>query len=214
MRDVFASRCRLSLVTPSDFEPATFVPLLSSALGGGDVASLVITAPAPKIQSAAELLGPIAQARGVAALVHNDSRIAGRARADGIHVDTGLDDLRTAVETFGARKLIVGAGGVESRHEAMLAGQAEPDYVFFGRLDGDSGEAIFPRSIALAEWWSSMFVIPAVVMGGSLIASIREAAEAHVEFVMLGRAVWNHPAGPGAAVEEANRLLSDMGRTP
>jgi len=205
MADV--SRCRLCLVTPAVDAPARFALRLADALSGGDVATLIITAAPPDLQAAAEALVPVAQARGVAALVHNDTRIAGRAKADGVHVDSGIADLRDAVAALRPRR-IVGAGGLASRHDAMLAGEADPDYLFFGRLDGDSEDGIFPKALDLAAWWSSVFVIPAVVMGGRAIDSVGAAAEAGIEFVALRDAVWAHPGGPGAAVAAANRRLA------
>ena len=205
MADV--SRCRLCLVTPAVDEPGRFAPRLADALSGGDVATLIITAPPADLQAVAEALVPIAQARGVAALVHNDTRIAGRAKADGVHVDSGIADLRDAVAALRPRR-IVGAGGFASRHEAMLAGEADPDYLLFGRLDGDSGDAIFPKALDLAAWWSSVFVIPAVVMGGLAIDSVDAAVDAGIEFVALRDAVWTHPDGPAAAVAAANRRLA------
>ena len=145
---------------------------------------------------------PRAQARGVAALVHNDTRIAGRAHADGVHVDTGIADLSAAVQKL-RPKLIVGAGGLRSRHEAMQAGEADPDYLFFGRLDGDTDDDIFHKALDLAAWWSSVFVIPAIVMGGRTIASVETAAREGIEFVALSRAVFDDPRGPAEAVAEA-----------
>jgi thiamine-phosphate pyrophosphorylase len=210
MPEAQTNRCRLCLVTPLAVDPAAFAPRLDDALAGGDVASLIIASNASdpsSLQQLAEALVPIAQSRGVAALIRNDTRIAGRTGADGVHIDSGHADLTAAIEAFHPRK-IVGAGGVFSRHEAMIAGEANPDYLFFGRLDGDRDEAIFPKALDLAEWWSEIMVIPAIVMGGSALASVRQAAENGIEFVALGRAVWDHANGPGAAVEEANRLLS------
>ena len=201
------SRCRLCLVTPAFVDPIAFVPLLGEALAGGDVASLIVTGSASSLQSFAESVVPIAQSRGVAALIHNDTQIAGRAKADGVHVDSGIADLRDAASTLRPRR-IVGAGGVHSRHEAMLAGEADPDYLFFGRLDGDTGDDVFDKALDLAAWWSSMFVIPAMVMGGRTVASVRTAADAGIEFVALRHAVWDHPKGPGAAVAAANTVLA------
>lgn len=201
------SRCRLCLVTPTNIDIGDFRPLLDAALAGGDVASLIITGTAQDLQAIAEALSPVAQAHGAAALVHNETRIAGRAKADGVHIDTGLADLETAVDAFQPDR-IVGAGDLASRHDAMAAGDLNPDYVFFGRLDGDSQDGIFPAALDLAAWWSSLFVIPAVVMGGRTLESVAEAARSGIEFVALRDAVWAHPDGPGAAVAEANRLLA------
>ena len=202
-----ASRARLCLVTPAVGDPAGFAPRLADALSGGDVATLIVTAAAANLQALAEAAVPLAQARDVAVLVHNDTRVAGRAKADGVHVDSGIADLRDAVATLRPRR-IVGTGGFMTRHDAMLAGEADPDYLFFGRLDGDTEDGIFPKALDLAAWWSSVFVIPAIVMGGKAIASVDEAAAAGIEFVALRDAVWSHPGGPGAAVAEANRRLA------
>ena len=203
------SRCRLCLVTPPVVDPATFPARLAEALVSGDVATLFIDtsgSPASR-QRIAEVLVPVAQAAGVAALVVNDTRLLGRTGADGIHIDTGLVDLRAALDRFRG-KHIVGAGGIRSRHDAMERGEREPDYLFFGRLDGDTGDAIFPKALDLAAWWCGLFEIPAIVMGGRSLASVAEAAEAGIEFVALRLAVWEHPTGPAAAIAEANRLLA------
>jgi thiamine-phosphate pyrophosphorylase len=203
-------RSRLCLVTPLDMEPDRLVPLVEAALAGGDVASLVVAGDGERLQQIAEAVAPAAQARGVAVLVHNDTRVAGRARADGVHIDSGPADLAAAVEKL-RPKLIVGAGGFRTRHDAMIAGEANPDYLFFGRLDGDNADTIFRKSLDLAAWWSSVFVIPAMVMGGRSLASVEEAAREGVEFVALCHAVFDDPRGPAAAVAEANARLA--GRT-
>jgi thiamine-phosphate pyrophosphorylase len=211
MPDADANRCRLCLVTPLRGEPAALAKLVGAALGGGDVASLIITVDPTDpgaLQRLAEAVVPIATARGVASLVHNDTRIVGRTGADGVHIDAGATDLAEAVAGLRPKKKIVGAGGLRSRHEAMAAGEADPDYLFFGRLDGDTGEAIFAKTFELAAWWSSLFVIPAIVMGGNAVASVRQAAAARIEFVALSRAVFA-AADPAAAVAEANRILAE-----
>jgi thiamine-phosphate pyrophosphorylase len=129
------SRCRLCLVTPPQIAPAALPALVGAALSGGDVASLIIAVdPADPnvLQHTAQAIVPIAAARGVAALIHNDTRIVGRAGADGVHVDSGAADLGDAVAALRPKR-IVGAGGIRSRDEAMRAGEQDPDYLFFGR---------------------------------------------------------------------------------
>jgi len=207
-------RCRLCLVTPPAYDAAAFAPRLADALAGGDVATLIITAPGDPtaLQEAAERLVPIAEARGVASLIRNDTRIAARSRADGVHIDTGAGDLAAALETFRNKK-IVGAGNIHSRHEALELADAEPDYLFFGRLDGDVDDAIFPKALDLAAWWSAVTVIPAVVMGGRALASVEEAAANDIGFVALRAAIWDDRRGPAAAVAEVAERLA-MVREP
>ena len=210
MANAADTHCRLCLVTPPDYDPAAFAPRLADALAGGDVASLIIAAPGGNpeaLQTAAEALVPIAAARGVAALVHNDVRIANRTKADGVHIDSGIADLGTATDAFKGRG-IVGAGGLASRHDALEAGEREPDYVFFGRLDGDREDSIHDKALDLATWWASVAIIPAIVMGGRSLGSVDEAADRGVDFVALAAAVWDHPQGPAAAVAAANQRLA------
>ncbi len=205
-----ASRCRLCLVTPAGVDAETFAPLVADALSGGDVASLIIAAHAAdpaSLQQAAQAFVPIAQNAGVAAIVHGDTRIVGRTHADGVLIDSGLADLAAAVTAMRPQRMI-GAAGIASRHEALAAGEASPDFLFFGRLDGDTGDGIFPKALDLAGWWSAVTVIPAVVMGGRRLDSVREAAQEGIEFVALSGAVWDDPRGAGAAVAEACEHLA------
>lgn len=200
---------RLCLITPPRPTLDRFVPQLEAALAAGDVASLIVAGEGPDpaaVERAAEVLTPIGQRAGAAVLIRNDTRIMGRAKADGVHVDTGLADLRETARRL-QPKLIVGAGGAASRHEAMTLGEAEPDYLFFGRLDGDGQPGAHPRALELAAWWTPLFQIPAILMAGAAVESVREAVAAGVEFVALRRAVWEHPDGPAAAVALATRLL-------
>ncbi len=213
MANDIASRCRLCLVTPAGVDARTFAPRVADALSGGDVASLIIAAhptdPAA-LQKAAEAFVPIAQDAGVAAIVHGDTRIVGRSKADGVLVDGGAAELAAALAALHPKRM-VGVAGLTSRHEAMAAGEAAPDFLFFGRLDGDSGDGIFRKALDLAAWWSDVTVIPAIVMGGSTLISVREAADAGIEFVALAKAVWDDPRGARAAVAEACERLAGTG---
>jgi thiamine-phosphate pyrophosphorylase len=204
-------RTRLVLVTPAAYDVASQARHLAAALAGGDVASLIVTPPdnadPGSLERAARAFVPLATERDVATLVLNDTRVAGRTGADGVHVEAGLDEVRTAVDWSRGKK-IVGAGNVPSRHDAMELAEAEPDYMFFGRLTGDTSDGIFPKARELAEWWSEVAVVPAIVMGGRSLSSVAEAAAAGVEFVALARAIWEDPRGPGAAVADAAERLA------
>ncbi len=204
---------RLCLVTPRDVDITTFPAVLDATLAAGDVASLIIALDSGSDmvrQRICEILTPLAQDRGVAVLVRNDTRAAGRAKTDGVHVDTGKADLDAALETFHPAG-IVGVGGLATRHEAMEAGETTVDYVFFGDLDRSETPEVLPRARDLAEWWVPLFEPPVILFAGSDLASLAPAAATGAEFVALRDAVWTHPDGPAAAVAEAERRLAAGG---
>jgi thiamine-phosphate pyrophosphorylase len=194
---------RLFLVTPLQID-ASFAARLGDALAGGDVAAVLIASEADAAAIAA--LVAVIQRSGAAALVLNDTRLAGHVKADGVHVESGIADLRIAVESFQPRR-IVGAGRLDTRHAAMQAGELDVDYVFFGRPHGDTHDSAHPKALDLGEWWAEVMQVPAVVMAGRSPASIGEAAATGADFVGVGEAIWSHPDGPAAAISAASKLL-------
>ncbi len=204
-------RCRLVLIVPQAEDAGLQAKALEDALRGGDVASVIIPQYAlddDSFQKRTEVLVPIVQAAGAAALVAGDSRVAGRVKADGLHVIGGVEPLAEAVEKF-TPKMIVGGGNADDRHKALEQGEANPDYIFFGKLEGDIKPEPHPKNVALGEWWASMIEIPSIVMGGSDVASVVAVAESGVEFVALRQAVFSHAGGAAQAVAEANALLDE-----
>jgi thiamine-phosphate pyrophosphorylase len=154
---------RLFLITPPDAELEVFPEKLRQALSAGDVAAVLVAGGSSNAEELAAMVVPIVQKAGVAALVADDTRLAGRVKADGVHVETGLDELRFAAESMRPKR-IVGAGNLYSRHAAMQAGELGVDYVFFGRPHGDTHDAPHPKALELAEWWSDLMQVPAVMM--------------------------------------------------
>jgi thiamine-phosphate pyrophosphorylase len=204
-------RCRLVLILPPAEDIEKQAQQLEEALGAGDVATVILPQYGrddQQFQSAAERIVPIAQAHGAAALIAGDSRTAGRAKADGLHFEGSIEDLRDSLAKH-TPKMIVGAGGASERHKALEIGEAQPDYIFFGKIEGDIKPEPHPKNLALAEWWASMVEIPCIVMGGSEVASVAAAAETGAEFVALRLAVFEHSEGPAAAVATANALLDE-----
>lgn len=202
-------RARLYLITPKSVDLAAFLPALEEALGAGDVACVLI-APAvtaeAHLQRIAEALTPAIQAAGAAALVADDTRAMGRARADGLHVTGGTAAIADAAERLQG-KGIVGAGEVRSRHEAMEAAEAGADYVFFGLVARDDDEDVHPKTMDLGGWWAELMEPPCVLLAGRSMASVETCARTGADFVALRDAVWDHPDGPAAAVREANAIL-------
>lgn len=204
-------RCRLVLVVPDIDDGNRQEKLLADALRGGDVASVILPQYGDTLdgyQLRAERLVPVIQDYGAAALIAGDTRVAGRSKADGIHVSGGLAELTEAVEKFSPR-MIVGGGNAKDRHQALELGEHNPDYVFFGLLDGDIRPQAHPKNLDLGEWWASMVEIPCIVMGGSEPASALEVAQTWAEFVALGKAVFEAPGGPASIVAQINAALDE-----
>ncbi|WP_041375838.1 thiamine phosphate synthase [Polymorphum gilvum] len=203
------NRPRLFLVTPPDPVPADFLGPLEQALGGGDVACVLIYCPTSEsraLQATAEALVPSIQAAGAAALVYRDTQAAGRSGADGVHVDTSLEDIKLAVESLRPTR-IVGAGGTKLKHEDMEIAETGVDYLFYGRLDLDERPEPHPKTIERAAWWAELFQTPCVALAGNTADSIEAAAATGADFVAIKDAVWQHPDGPAAAVRAANAIL-------
>jgi thiamine-phosphate pyrophosphorylase len=204
-------RCRLVLILPEgdDFDAAA--KQLEEALSGGDVASVIVPQYGlddQTFQKRAERFVEIIQEAGAAALISGDSRVAGRVKADGLHMAGPIADLGDAIEKF-SPKLIVGAGGAADRHQALEIGELRPDYIFFGKLDGDIKPEAHPKNVALGEWWASMVEIPCIVMGGTDAASALVVAESGSEFVALRTAVFSTPEGAAKAVATINAILDE-----
>jgi thiamine-phosphate pyrophosphorylase len=202
-------RLRLVLVMPETDDAETAARLMGEALKGGDVSSVILPQYGMddnRFQALAEKVIPVIQQAGAAALVAGDSRVAGRAKADGLHIAGGVADLGEAMEKH-TPKLIVGGGNAQDRHHALEIGELQPDYIFFGKLDGDIKPEAHPKNLALAEWWASMVAIPCIVMGGTNPESVLDIAETGAEFAALRLAVFAEPGRAAAIVQEVNALL-------
>ena len=203
------NRCRIVLIAPSGQSPADLERKLRQALEGGDVASLILPCYGlheAAFQALAERLVPIAQEAGVAVVIAGDTRIAARIKADGVHMESGREALDDAVDRL-QDKMMVGAGGIKTRDEALDLGEARPDYVFFGRFGYDNTPEPHPRNLNLADWWAEMIEIPCIVLAGSSIESVETVAATGAEFVALSAAVFSEGLDPREQVTKANLLL-------
>lgn len=203
------NRCRLVLIAPEGAEPEGFAGQFAEALSGGDVASLILPQygmDEEAFQVLAERVVPLAQEHGVAVVIAGDSRVAGRVRGDGIHLEVDKDALAEAVGKAGGR-IMVGAGGVKTRDEALELGETRPDYLFFGRFGYDRTPEPHPRNLALGRWWAEMIEIPCIVLGGSDLASVETVAATGAEFVALTSAVFAAAVTPASAVARVNDIL-------
>lgn len=204
-------RCRLVLIAPPVSDPVGLRDAVARALDGGDVASVILprgNLDDASYQAVAELVVPEIQSRGAAAILEGDTRIAGRVGADGVHVDVSPRDLAELVEQTDGR-MIVGAGGAKTRHDALELGEARPDYLFFGRFAYDDRLEVHPRNITLGSWWAEIVEIPCLVLAGKDPASVLDVAATGAEFVAVGAAVFAVAGGEAGAVRAANALLDE-----
>lgn len=207
--------CRLYLVTPPKLEIGPFAERLKAALGAGDVACLQLRlkdADDDEILRAAAALMPICMAHGVAFLVNDRPDLAKRVGADGAHVGQEDAPYAEARRLLGPDK-IVGVTCHDSRHLAMEAGEAGADYVAFGAFFPTDTKA--PKASASPEllaWWSELFTVPSVAIGGIAPANCAPLVQAGADFLAVVSAVWSHPEGPGAGVAAMNRAIAQASR--
>jgi thiamine-phosphate pyrophosphorylase len=201
--------CQLYLVSPEVLGD-DFPDRLKAALDAGPVAAFQLrlkSAPDDEILRAAERLMPICAAHEVAFIVNDRPDLARASGADGVHLGQGDGDPREARRLLGPSAQI-GVTCHDSRHLAMDAGEAGADYVAFGAFFPTSTKETFHRpDPSILSWWSRVFEIPCVAIGGITPANGRALVEAGADFLGVSSAVWAHPAGPAAAVAEFQAVL-------
>jgi thiamine-phosphate pyrophosphorylase len=204
-------RPRLYLFTPQLDDTTTFAGALDAVLNAGDVAAVLLRlgdADERTLINRVKSIGAMVQRRDIALLLDGRPDIVGRAGADGAHL-TGIDALRGALATLKPDR-IAGVAGLRSRHDAMLAGEADPDYVMFGEPDrrGTPGKRPpFPAVVERVEWWAELFQLPCIGYAAAA-DEIRPLAEARADFVALGEWIWEEPGGAKTVVAAAAGSLA------
>lgn len=203
-------RCRIVLIAPPAASADELAKRIGDALSGGDVASVLLPgydADETLFQTLAEATVPIIQQAGAAAIIVGNTQIAGRVKADGLHIEGPVADIAANVARF-SPKMIVGTGNIRNRHTALEIGEVQPDYVLFGKIGADNKPEAHPRNIDLADWWASMVEIPCIIQAGNTLESIPDAVTTGAEFIALGSAIFDG-ADPAGAIRDANRLLDE-----
>jgi thiamine-phosphate pyrophosphorylase len=199
---------RLYVVTPAVSDPAAISGALDEMLGAADVAAVLLRlqdADERSLINRVKAVAPAVQAGGAALIVNDRPGIVARAGADGAHLP-GPDPLLASISAL-KPDFIAGAGGLHSRHDAMVAAEAGADYVMFGEPDAGgqppSREAVIDR----VAWWAEVFEIPCVGYAVTLDA-IDALVAAGADFVAVGDALFEDPRGPKAAAAEAAARLT------
>lgn len=187
--------CQLYLISPLDVS-GDFPQRLERAIeaGPGLVTAFQFRVKGLDQHEAARLAAPlqaICAAHDVAFIVNDDVALAKRLGADGVHLGQGDGEPRDAREELG-REAQIGVTCHASKHFAMEAGEAGADYVAFGAFFDSTTKASEHRpELEILEWWSNLFEIPCVAIGGITPANCQPLVEAGADFLAVSGAIWN-----------------------
>ena len=161
-------------------------------------------------QRAAEPLVALIHQSGLPVLIADNSALCGRLQADGVHIEEENSQSREALaamrQKYGEKRLI-GYGNPHNRHNALEAGERQPDYMFFGKLGCDKNPAPHPRNRALGAWWAELVTIDCIIQAGSALAELPDLAAAGADFIALEEAVFAAPS-PVKALAAAQAMLA------
>mgnify|MGYP001822802908 CR=1 FL=1 len=122
--------------------------------------------------------------------------------ADGVLANTGprglMDNLEHAVAAIKPHG-IVGAGGFETRHDAMVAAEKDIDFVLF---ESEPVPGAVSAELAVTEWaswWSELFTVPCIACAANA-DELNALATTGCDF--LGVTI-----PPGITVKESRTLL-------
>ena len=203
-----AERCSLYLISPQDVGGA-FPDRLRSALEP-DVATAfqlrVKDVGEHELARLAEPLQRICADHGTAFIVNDSMALAKRIGADGVHLGQSDGDVRAARELLGPAAQI-GRTCHDSRHFAMEAGEEGADYVAFGAFyETTTKPSHYRPEPGILSWWSSLFEIPCVAIGGITPDNAQPLVDAGADFISVCQAVWGQD-DPGAAVKSFQGVL-------
>ena len=152
----------------------------------------------------AEPLQRICADAGVAFIVNDSAKLAKRLRADGVHLGQSDGDIREARALLGPGAQI-GRTCHDSRHLAMQAGEDGADYVAFGAFyETTTKPSNYRPKPPILSWWSTLFEIPCVAIGGITPENAKPLVTAGADFIAVCQAVWgkDDPAAAAAAFEK------------
>jgi thiamine-phosphate pyrophosphorylase len=204
-----APSCQIYLISPLEVGGA-FPERLQRALAAGPVAAFQFRVKGVTDHEAARLAEPLQRicADAECAFIVNDSiALARRLGADGVHLGQHDGEVREARERLG-REAQIGVTCHASRHLAMEAGEAGADYVAFG--------AFFPSPTKpskhrpepeLLAWWSALFELPCVAIGGITPQNCAPLVAAGADFLAVSHAVWG--GDEAAAVEAFHEAMAE-----
>ncbi len=202
---------RLYLVTPAAADMQALKFDLLAAFDSADIAAVLMRLPEDEDErtliNRVKAIAPTVQKADAALILDGHFEIVARGGADGAHL-TGIAAFESCVGSLKPDR-IAGIGGLETRHDAMIAAESGADYVMFGDNARPSLDALLER----VSWWAQVFEIPCVAYATEL-DEVSRLVDAGADFVAIGDAVFSDPRGVAAAVADAGDRLSMAETTP
>jgi thiamine-phosphate pyrophosphorylase len=199
---------RLYLISPQEVG-RHFPDRLKAALEPGITAAFQLRVKDLAERELARLAEPLQRicADAEVAFIVNDSMtLAKRIGADGVHLGQSDGDVREARALLGPSAQI-GKTCHDSRHLAMEAGEAGADYVAFGAFYPTTTKpSNYRPDPSILTWWSTLFEIPCVAIGGITPENAKPLVDAGADFLAVCQAVWTKD-DPAAAVRAFAKLL-------
>lgn len=203
---------RLYLATPVVDDATAFARILPDLLAHTDVAAVLLRladSDPRTLVSRIKALAPAVQGSGAALLLDGHPDLVARAGADGAHL-TGIGAMQDALSSLKPDR-IAGVGGLSTRHDSMIAGEAGADYVLFGEPDENNERPSVDAIAERLQWWAELFEPPCVGFAASADEA-RVFAAAGADFVLAGDFIWTDPRGAAAALmDTANAIRQGQG---
>src|SRR5690349_22851093 len=206
---------KLYLISPQEVE-GSFPDRLKAALDCGLAAAFQLRVKNVDDHELARLAEPLQRVcadADVAFIVNDSMSLAKRLGADGVHLGQSDGDVRQARALLGPSAQI-GKTCHDSRHFAMEAGEAGADYVAFGAFYPTTTKpSDYRPDPSILTWWSTLFEIPCVAIGGITADNAKPLMNAGADFLAVCQAVWGKD-NPAAAVMAFEPVLSGSSAGP
>lgn len=206
---------RLVLIAPKGLPLNELVPKLRAAFEGGPIDAVIL--PLPDLDDRAKVnyaksVAELVQSNQSALLLDGEFDIVARSGADGIHI-ARPQDLDAVLDRDPKHERMIGVGGIKTRHDAMEVAEEGTDYVMFGEPRPDGYVPPLDATMDAAGWWAELFNTPGIGFVDK-IGEVGMMASTGIEFVALGRAVFDHPEGPDMAVRMVHDLITHAPAPP
>lgn len=217
-RDDARPPCQLYIISPVSLDSA-FADSLKAALDAGPVAAFQLRLKGlddDALARSAEPIQRICADRDVAFILNDSAALAKRLGADGVHLGQGDGDVREARALLGP-SVQIGVTCHDSRHLAMEAGEAGADYVAFGAFyPTTTKETPYRPDPSILSWWSALFELPCVAIGGITPDNALPLVRAGADFLAVSGSIWDAVNGVASAVRsfDAAILEGEKGRKP